>query len=583
MRALDRDIPPADSPLRWLTTALVLAFPTATLIVNRGDSYGLVLLALVGVWVWLRDGARRWLDRDAAYLASAFLAFFAVVVLSYEFGHQTDTGFRYLGRYLRFLMLVPVYLALRRYPPSPKTVFMGLALAALMVGLYAMHQVWHTPYPVRVEAQTDLSIVFGDLAATLVLCIVVGFGILAHTRRVWALPLLLLCLAGGVTALLLSGTRGAWVALPLLAPVLFTPLGGYFKRRHLVLVVLVLVAVSAGAFVVTRSGVQSRVANLYTVLRDDLIALHANPVWTAQVAGKPQCINGATFLRNWLQQATRSGAPDAKAAVVREAAFPAVAGQVACTGAGALRLVNPDSHQTAQFSFPRVPAAMGDLQRTVLMVRGDGSASLAGFNGPAVQFQETRYQILPLTAPNQAGTRLLLNVPPNGSVYLVPLESYSGEYSFTLADDSIGVRFALWGGAWRLFLTHPFLGVGSGAFQSELRRRVDAGLIQPATGDYDHPHDEYLDALANRGLLGLAALLAMLLIPARRFARVLHDGERTEHTVALAGLLTVAGFGIFGLTDTVFLHSMMITWYVMYMAIFYALLRDQTEKTRLGD
>jgi len=37
-------------------------------------------------------------------------------------------------------------------------------------------------------------------------------------------------------------------------------------------------------------------------------------------------------------------------------------------------------------------------------------------------------------------------------------------------------------------------------------------------------------------------------------------------------VLTVVGFTIYALTDTIFLHSIMITWYVIYMALFYSLL-----------
>ncbi|MGH8378026.1 MAG: hypothetical protein ACRER7_03645, partial [Gammaproteobacteria bacterium] len=157
---------PADFPLRWLTTFLMLVFPAATLFINRGDSYTLGLLALIGLWVWLRDGARPWLDRHGGALWLAFALFFAVAVLSYVFGLQTEDGFHFLGRDLRFLFIAPVYLAFRRYPPTAKTAFIGLALGGLMSGALAMLQFMRAHGPIRITATTDLSIIFGDLATT---------------------------------------------------------------------------------------------------------------------------------------------------------------------------------------------------------------------------------------------------------------------------------------------------------------------------------------------------------------------------------------------------------------------------------
>ena len=104
------------------------------------------------------------------------------------------------------------------------------------------------------------------------------------------------------------------------------------------------------------------------------------------------------------------------------------------------------------------------------------------------------------------------------------------------------------------------------------------GLIAPAAAQYDHPHSDYFDALSSRGVVGLAALLALFLVPAAYFLRAVKNSENTSHAVGLAGLLLVCGFAIFGLTDTVFIHSMNISWYVIYVALFMALLRPGSAK-----
>ncbi|MGH8379116.1 MAG: hypothetical protein ACRER7_09170, partial [Gammaproteobacteria bacterium] len=143
-----RMISNADIPLRWFTSLLMLVFPTAVLFVNRADSYSFWLLVLVGIWVWIRHGARPFLDRWSGALLLAFAVFFGVTVLAYLCGLQTQDGFRFLGRYLRFLFIVPVYLAFWRYPPTAKTVFIGLALGALAGGVVSVWHFLHVHYVV---------------------------------------------------------------------------------------------------------------------------------------------------------------------------------------------------------------------------------------------------------------------------------------------------------------------------------------------------------------------------------------------------------------------------------------------------
>ena len=104
------------------------------------------------------------------------------------------------------------------------------------------------------------------------------------------------------------------------------------------------------------------------------------------------------------------------------------------------------------------------------------------------------------------------------------------------------------------------------------------GLIAPAAAQYDHPHSDYFDALSSRGIMGLLALFALLGVPAIYFVRALKNQGDTSHAVGLAGLLLVCGFAICGLTDTVFIHSMNISWYVIYVALFMALLKPGSAK-----
>lgn len=555
---------PVDKGLRWVTSILLLIFPTATLFVNRGDSVVFGLLILIGIWVWLRDGARRWLDRPTAWLWIAFVLFFAVALLSYLVGTETDAGFRFLGRYLRFLLIVPVYLALRRYPPTANTVFIGLALGSLASGILAGLQFLHANTPIRVQAATGLSIIFGDLVTTMVLCTVAGFGLMAMSRRSWVIPLLVLCLAGGIAATLLSGTRGAWLPLLLLIPALTTPAAGFLKRRHLFVIVAVFITIFCSFYVVARTDTHGRIKQAFQSTKNYFLARRA------LVGDFPHCDAQKAFLTAWSDfYYFMNNRPPLGLSVVKD---PSVAHTGLCRGEYAVRLQNNSRTKWAGYAFPRVLKEKADAQSSMVLVRGTGLFTLGQSERSKIHFDSPGYVQVALKDADWGGEIIRIYIPPGKTAWLLPVDGYYGEYTLAIANTSVGQRLEMWRAAWTMFLQHPFWGIGTGAFQQTINRFIKDGKAASFVRDYDHPHNDYLNALAGSGIVGFAVLIAILFLPLRRFWHAVNSPARVTHAVGMAGVLSVIGFAIYALTDTIFLHSMMITWYVVYMALFYALL-----------
>lgn len=564
-----------DIPLRWLTSILLLIFPTATLFLNRGDSYVLGILTLVGVWVWLRDGARRWLDRPAALLWIAFVLFFAIALLSYLLGTQTDAGFRFLGRYLRFLLIVPVYLALRRYPPTAQTAFIGLALGALLAGVIGGLHIYRLDAMIRIEATTGVPIIFGDLVTTMTLCVVAGLGLLAASHRKWIAPLLALCAAGGTAATLLSGTRGAWIPLLLLPPTLMTQFRGFLKTRYVFATVLILVAVFAVFYVVPGSGTQERITDAGRSFRNYFVALPYIDTHHEGSHGDPLCRGNPDFLRAWLDSG-RTWLGGLDAAVVAD---PNVNHAFGCRTDYVVRLHNPSSEQVAQRFFLRIPNQSTAGQHTVMLMRGAGTMYFRSGRGkPTTHINTREYRLYSLVDHKTQGSHVNLSVAPGRTIWLLPFDSFPGEYSLSIADTSVGHRLELWRSAWIIFLQHPVFGAGFGSFQEKVDDLIQQGRVARFVQDYDHPHNDYLNALSSSGIVGLVILLGILVVPAWHYSRSMRCGSRALRAISMAGLFTVMGFAIYALTDTIFLHSMMITWYVVYMALFYALLDAQARK-----
>ncbi len=110
---------------------------------------------------------------------------------------------------------------------------------------------------------------------------------------------------------------------------------------------------------------------------------------------------------------------------------------------------------------------------------------------------------------------------------------------------STGTRIELWKGALLMFKEHPLLGVGLGDFQTDVNKLISENKLKSAI-DTHHAHNIYLQALATRGIIGLAILLVFL-ISLFRWGRKLiqnHD-SMGGYIIILITVLAMVG----GLTD----------------------------------
>lgn len=79
---------------------------------------------------------------------------------------------------------------------------------------------------------------------------------------------------------------------------------------------------------------------------------------------------------------------------------------------------------------------------------------------------------------------------------------------------SISSRIAKWTSAFEISKRHPFLGCGTGDLPEALMHEFKKiECLQCVVAKYNNPHNQYLDALARNGILGLLALLFMLGFP----------------------------------------------------------------------
>lgn len=111
---------------------------------------------------------------------------------------------------------------------------------------------------------------------------------------------------------------------------------------------------------------------------------------------------------------------------------------------------------------------------------------------------------------------------------------------------------------------------------------ADQEIIDSGVLIYDHAHNEFLDTLAKRGLLGLAMLLALYLLPMKLFVRQLHARDMELRSLAAAGVILPVAYIDFGLTQVFLSHNSGVMIYGFWLAVLWGSYRAKTVDLRLA-
>lgn len=138
-------------------------------------------------------------------------------------------------------------------------------------------------------------------------------------------------------------------------------------------------------------------------------------------------------------------------------------------------------------------------------------------------------------------------------------------------DTSVGARFEMWKGASYLIVDKPFLGWGENGYQDGMAALSERGVVSPVILQFGHAHNEFIDAFAKRGLVGLSVLLLLYLVPMRFFGEYLRHANLEVRSVAVAGVLLPVTYIDFGLTQVFLSHNSGVMMYAFLLAILWGI------------
>ncbi len=143
------------------------------------------------------------------------------------------------------------------------------------------------------------------------------------------------------------------------------------------------------------------------------------------------------------------------------------------------------------------------------------------------------------------------------------------------AETNVGERFLLWKAAFKMFLSHPIFGIGTGDYVATMNRYMSSGEFPSYLHYFNQPHNMYLFALATNGLIGLGVLLFLFFRALSHSVRML-QATGQERFFGLLGLAVLVHYLVGGMTDS-FLNIQMLRYtfaFVMGMCIRTSLRRE---------
>jgi O-antigen ligase len=248
-----------NSYFRGFLFTLLILFPGLANLYKSMGSGTLVLMTLAGLGVVFQK-PRPSFSRNEKWLMTVFAAYMAIYLLSAVVNSLTGVLGEIRGTHFEkktyLLTFIPIYFLFRCIHIPAWVLWWGVALGGMLVGCYALIDFGWVDIEYRVRGAYN-PIMFGCLSLTMAFMAIQGY----HYFRRQHLLLIIVPLAGfflGTVSSILTGSRGAWIAIPAFLGITLYHLGKNLRRLELALIIGTFGVALLAAYHIPETGVAQR-------------------------------------------------------------------------------------------------------------------------------------------------------------------------------------------------------------------------------------------------------------------------------------------------------------------------------------
>lgn len=150
---------------------------------------------------------------------------------------------------------------------------------------------------------------------------------------------------------------------------------------------------------------------------------------------------------------------------------------------------------------------------------------------------------------------------------------------------SLGRRFEYWKSAIYSFSEKPIFGWGDNGIKSIRIDLFNKGLISKiGASDHAHAHNQFLEEMEKRGILGLSSLFLILLLPLKIFReRIINSNSPEDRVIAGMGAVIIISVIDYNLSQAFLLHNSGIIFYTTSIIILLSALPQTNQEVIEND
>lgn len=148
-------------------------------------------------------------------------------------------------------------------------------------------------------------------------------------------------------------------------------------------------------------------------------------------------------------------------------------------------------------------------------------------------------------------------------------------YSENSKDGSIGARLDMWKMGVDAFIEHPISGWSLKALYEYKKSLADKGIVSREFTVYSHLHNQFIDELAKKGILGGVAILGIFLVPLCSFYRKQKKSPNNKKIKLLTtlGIVHVLSTMSYCLTQAFLTHNSGNIFYFFSLVLFWSFMQ----------